>query len=143
MAKKKVIINRLCEGNYQTVGFGSLIIEGVVKYSFATLERPNLHNKFSVSSIPVGKYEAQRIVRHSNKKDAILLFGTEPRTEILIHSGNYKEHSQGCILIGESFFDINKDGVYDITNSNATIKNLMSFIDKDEHITVEVKKLNV
>lgn len=140
-----IFINRLNEGNYQTVGLGSLYLQGEHIMTFATLERPNLHNRRNVSSIPDGVYKAEKILRASNGNKAIWLDEekTKPRTAILIHSGNYNTHTQGCILIGVDFSDINHDGVYDVTSSNITVDDLYDAIPDDYSIKVVIRKMKV
>lgn len=69
-----------------------------------TLERPWHNNKIGESCIPAGTY---RVTKRDPERYhwarfpmAFELHGTEPRTHILIHPGNYIEHSNGCILVG-------------------------------------------
>jgi hypothetical protein len=51
---------------------------------------------------------------------------------ILIHAGNYNRDTHGCILLGKSFSDIDKDGYLDIISSKLTLNAVMSLIkDKD------------
>lgn len=139
----KILINRINEGHKETLGTGTLFIDGVAKFNFCSLERPNLHNQFNVSSIPAGLYSAQKIRRSSNGKKAILLNGTQPRIAILIHSGNYYDDTQGCILLGDRFDDADHNGIYDVINSNDTVNTLFDLIPDHCIITIEIRKLLV
>lgn len=58
-----------------------------------TLERPEVQ-------VPPGTYQIE--IRHSPRFNRPLphLLNTEPRTDILIHSGNWPRDTDGCILVG-------------------------------------------
>lgn len=136
-------INRIIEGYHETLGHGTLYVNDKPIFDFCTLERPNLHNKKFVSSIPQGVYDAEKIRRGSNGKKALLLYDTEPRTSILIHSGNYYDHTQGCILAGNRFADADKNGIYDVINSDDTVNKIFDLIPDNATIQVHIKKMAV
>ena len=139
--KALILINRIAEGNKETLGHGTLFLDDKPMFDFCSLERPNLHNQKNISSIPAGIYHASKERRNSNNNKCILLYGTEPRTSILIHSGNYYDHTEGCILIGSRFKDIDANGIYDIVESNQTVNTLFDLIPDNADITVQIKKL--
>lgn len=141
--KALIKINRIKEGYKETLGTGTLFVDDVAKFDFCVLERPNLHNERNVSSIPAGIYSASKIRRGSNNKKAILLAGTQPRTEILIHSGNYYDDSEGCLLIGSRFTDVDHNGIYDVIESNDTVNTLFDLIPDNADLTVEIIKMMV
>ena len=66
-----------------------------------TLECPWKNNEFRVSCIPEGKYKC---IWHNSPKFGwtYLVTGTEPRTQILFHVGNYPRDTWGCILLGKT-----------------------------------------
>lgn len=66
-----------------------------------TLECPWKNNEFRVSCIPVGRYKC---IWHNSPKFGwtYLVTGTEPRTQILFHVGNYPKDTWGCILLGKT-----------------------------------------
>lgn len=105
---------------------------GLLLFSCRTLELPWLENKTKISCIPEGAYKCSWT--YSPKFKTILpeLENVPGRTAIRIHSGNYaslkKSHSQGCILVGTDFDDINKDGIIDIINSRSTFLALKSVL---------------
>ena len=43
------------------------------------------------------------------------------RSGVCIHKGNYFTQILGCIIVGDSHTDINKDGYKDVTNSGKTL----------------------
>lgn len=71
-----------------------------------TLENTWLDNLSGLSCIPPGCYNmtTKRYgwVWDRYKKPVPILLGVEPRTEILIHPGNYAKDTLGCILVGDS-----------------------------------------
>lgn len=84
--------------------------EGVLTvddFSCYTLELPWRDNARGKSCIPAGRYPC-RIVRSPRFGRVYGVFGTSPRANILIHSGNFagdvdkglRSHVQGCILLG-------------------------------------------
>ena len=83
---------------------GTLFLNGAQECF--TLELPWKANQFQVSCIPEGRYKLSK--RHSQKfGHHILLHGTEPRTLILIHSGNTTADILGCILVGMAKGNLN------------------------------------
>ena len=63
-----------------------------------TLELPWKSNKVDVSCIPEGAYRVQR--DRTGKHQAYKVTDVKGRTGIEFHVGNYKEDTQGCILVG-------------------------------------------
>lgn len=89
-----------------------------------TLELPDLDNQQNISCIPAGRYRCKKIVSPS-LGPCIDILDVLDRTYIRIHAGNYTSQILGCVLVGDSLKDINRDGVLDVTNSGATLKTLM------------------
>lgn len=96
-----------------------------------TIELPDNGNQKNVSCIPEGKYEVIKIYSPSRGK-CFHILNVKDRSEILIHIGNYvaggKIDSQGCILPGESFVDINGDGLIDIAESTRAMQKLLKYL---------------
>jgi hypothetical protein len=65
-----------------------------------TLERPWLDNQPMVSCIPAGTYQ----VGPNNPEKPWRLQDVPSRTQVDIHKGNTIQDSEGCILVGTSFF---------------------------------------
>lgn len=99
---RELILQRLLTDDQGT--FGAITVGGVL---FHTAELPWRDNHPRVSCIPAGSYLCQW---HSSPRfgSCYKLYGTEPRSEILIHPGNYagdvakgfKSNVEGCILLG-------------------------------------------
>ncbi len=116
--------------------------EGTLLFECVTLELPWLDNKRRISSIPAGKYPVRfRSAKESPSLnyDHIHIYNVPNRSYILVHSGNYNWHVQGCVLVGKEHRDINKDGLLDVTNSKATMAALMKNIPKGTELDVIVR----
>lgn len=108
---------------------GKLIIkklDGTI-FSCDTLELPYKNNQHDISCISQGTYLCSLKPFHNTKMYE--LSPTAPRTGIFIHSGNEYTDVLGCILLGDSYSDINSDGQLDVINSKNTITAMMSFVD--------------
>jgi len=132
---KKLIIRRINDDGKQTQGKGELYdADDKCLLRFATLEPPWLNNVIGKSCIPSGNYSVKP--RYSIKYGYhFIVENTSPRELVLFHVGNYmasknpktkKSDSTGCILVGESFKDINRDGELDICSSAAVMKKLLA-----------------
>ncbi len=128
---KKALLVRLIDNGIQTQGTFRLFDE-IAKEIFKclTLERPWLNNQHGISCIPTGKYIVQWSHMNSVNKDHYQVFSVASRTAIFIHGGNRFADSHGCILLGYSEADIDKDGNMDITNSGNAIKDFESLLNK-------------
>lgn len=62
--------------------------------------------------------ESEKYGKHFYVKDV------PGRDYILIHPGNFVSQTEGCILIGRNFTDLNGDGLRDVTDSKATMNML-------------------
>lgn len=99
-----VTLQRVTTGDDGT--FGEIVAGGL---RLATGELPWRDNARGRSCIPAGRYTARW---HKSPRFGFVyrLDGTEPRSEILIHSGNFagdvekgrKSDVEGCILLGIS-----------------------------------------
>lgn len=120
------ILTRLSDNGVETRG-NLLINYGDKKFSCNTLELPWKDNQHDISCIPAGTYQCSLQPFHNTKMYE--LSPTAPRTGIFIHSGNYDTDVLGCILLGDSYSDINHDGQQDILNSRNTVTAMMDFVD--------------
>ena len=126
---------RLQQNDTQTLG-RFLAFEGLFKiFECVTLELPDRDNQTSISCVKAGKYKCIR--RISPKYgETFILVDVEGREYILIHWGNYYTNTEGCILVGNDFYDINKDGYQDITSSKNTFKKMMKLMPEEFELTI-------
>ena len=119
----------------QTEGELYVIQNGKIIYQCVTLELPWRNNARRVSCVPDGTYKC--VKRTSPKYGHHWhLLNVPNRDLILIHSGNYNHHTLGCILVGKSFRDINKDGLEDVTDSVRTMNELRALLPDSFEIDV-------
>ena len=131
----KVVINRLLDTGKSTLG--KLTIHDELKECFSckTLELSWKNNKRSVSCIPRGEYlvTARFSAKHG---EHFLINEVEGREYVLIHSANYHYQLRGCIAVGKTYADIDKDGEIDITSSRDTMDKLLSLLPESFYITI-------
>ena len=135
------VLTRLNSDDSQTIGHLNIYNEKKVVVNFSTLELAHKRNERSVSRIPSGRYEC--VMRSSEKYgNHVHLLGVPNRTFILIHSGNFHQHTKGCILIGDGLVDINNDGKLDVTNSKNSMRTLIRFLEKEDSFYLTVLDLD-
>jgi len=119
----------------QALGDLTIFDDDELIFSCKTLELPWKNNKRNISCIPEGTYEVKK--RYSEKyKNHFHVLNVPDRAYILIHSGNYYTHTQGCILAGEKHTDINADGFRDVTSSRKTMALLNQNLPDKFEITI-------
>lgn len=113
--------------------------EITIKQGGATFQCKTLELK---KCIPKGTYTVKWTFSPRFMKYTYELQNVKGWTGIRIHAGNYawgrKIDTEGCILLGELFQDINKDGVADIINSGKTIEAFNRFLNK-KSFTLTIK----
>jgi hypothetical protein len=111
----------------QTTGRLVVFDDDKVILQCCTLELPWNGNQHNVSCIPEGKYEVSKIYSPTKGK-CFLLNSVPDRSEIMIHKGNFKDDTRGCILPGLFFEDINDDGNLDVVESTKTMNKLLNLL---------------
>jgi hypothetical protein len=100
-------------------------------FNCKSFELPELGNKKKVSCIPEGVYKVFKIYSPTKGK-CFELHDVQGRSNILIHVGNYasgnKVDTEGCILVGLRFVDINEDGNIDVADSVKAMAILLSIL---------------
>jgi len=132
---KKLVIKRISDDGKQTLGRATLYDCTAKVFEFVTLEPAWENNEKRISCIPAGTYKvlpriSAKYNYHFHVQDV------DGRSSILLHVGNYRKDSTGCILVGKTFADINKDGEMDITASKVTLEKLLYFA--PEGFTLEI-----
>lgn len=132
----KVAIDRLTEGEKQTEGLLTVFLDDKKIFNCYSLELPWLDNQHQVSCIPKGTYNVEK--RYSTKyKHHFHVLDVPNRSYILIHNGNYNWHTKGCILVGKTLTDINKDGLRDTTSSVETLNKLNEILPNTFKLTIK------
>lgn len=123
----KVEILRTSDNGIQTEGVMYVIKDERIVFECNTLELPWKDNKTRESCVPSGTYE---VVKHNSPKFGLCFWlqKVKNRSQILIHKGNYYTDILGCILVGDKFSDINKDGQIDVVNSGKTMEKLLKIL---------------
>lgn len=120
----KAYLMRLMENDSRTLG-RMILFDGVnPAWSGVTLELPWKDNQNKKSCIPKGIYSAA-LVESPKFGKVFQVENVSGRSGILFHAGNYPKDTQGCILIGVNFRDLDGDREQDIESSRAAMKSLM------------------
>lgn len=132
----KAVIIREVSQKRQTLGTLTLFnTQGKLIFECKTLELPDLKNQKQVSCIPKGNY---KITPRTSPKYGLhfLVNNVKNRDAILIHHGNYYTDILGCILVGSTHSDINKDGLLDVVSSKITLKKLLELAPNGFELTI-------
>lgn len=133
----RILVQRFWqEDDKQT--FGSIDIlnarNGIVLSGYV-IEPPDKNNANNISRIPEGEYKAE--FRTSPKYGKhIHILDVHSRSFILIHAGNYYTNTEGCLIVGYDFADINHDGLNDVTRSKNFLKDMLSLLPNDFYIKI-------
>jgi hypothetical protein len=121
--KKVATLNRTTLSDKQTTGYINAINNEKSLFCYSLERGVDLR-------IPNGTYEC--VWTFSPKFLKYMYLVQVPNMSgIRIHGGNYWFDTTGCILLGDSFSDINKDGKLDILNSKATVKKFEDFYNRE------------
>jgi hypothetical protein len=136
--KAKIKITRLRDNGSQTIG-EAVAIYGDNSIEFVTLEPSWIFNKSNVSCIPAGCYNAKK--RHSSREGRhFQVLDVKDRSYILIHSGNYRKNTEGCILVGSRFQLLNSDQMVDVVNSRNTLSSLRDIMPSEFAVDISWHK---
>jgi len=131
----KVLLVRISSNAYQSQSILDIYDNIGSIFNCKALELPSLRNQKRISRIPAGRYLV--VKRHSEKYGHHYHVTNVPnRSFILFHSGNYNTNTQGCIILGKDFIDINDDGQLDVINSRDTMKVFNHILPKEFYLTV-------
>lgn len=126
----KLKIYRNTDDGIQTLGFMQVLNEFLkVIFSCVTLERPWKNNAKEISCIPADVYKCRK--KAPTKKIPywhIEVLDVPGRDGVCIHIANFFFEIEGCIAVGASYYDLNKDGLADVTESSKTFTKLMAML---------------
>lgn len=104
--------------------FGVLRLNG--RAWCVTLEPPEHDNAKNISRIPRGEYVCRRV--RSPRFGVVFEVTDVPgRTHILLHPGNMLSDTQGCVLLGRNFGQL--QGGRAVLNSGSTFASFMEAMD--------------
>lgn len=86
-----------------------------------TIELPWRDNESMVSCIPAGRYPMAFTMSNRFKKKLWEVKNVKGRAGIRIHSANKASELQGCIALGMTRVDVDRDGVMDIGRSRGAM----------------------
>jgi hypothetical protein len=115
----KLKIVRLTQIPSQTLGRFWLFDKYKEIFTGCTLEPGN--------PIPVGKYHLTLYKSPKFKIPVILIKDVPGHEYVEIHPLNFFSETNLCIGVGNSFLDMNSDGLQDITKSRETFDRLIKF----------------
>lgn len=106
-------------------------------FNFCVLELPNYDNAVNISCIPKGLYKAKKRISPGKGYEVIEFINVPNRTYIQAHYGNYTRQLLGCQLYGDGLKYLDNDDIIDITNSEKTIKKLLSILPDEFEILIK------
>lgn len=133
----ELLITRLKSYPQQTQSIFLIVDKNLkIHLSGVILELPANANTREISRIPEGVYNCSkhRSPRHGLCFSIHHVFG---RDNLLIHVGNYVYQTEGCLLPGSSFQDINADGLMDVVNSRKTLDEMLDFLPNKFKLTIK------
>ena len=137
---KTIIVQRYWGDKNQTLGNCSVLGDDLrLLFGSLSLERGWRENKRGESCIPVGQYPVRLEYSNKFKTDLWEIKNVPARSECKFHSANYWYQLNGCIALGRSTADINKDGYLDITSSKSTMKAFHKAMGTDKEAILIVK----
>jgi len=108
------------------------------KFNCRTLELPWKLNQPFISCIPRGIYKVEWTRSFKFPLGSYEIKNVPNRSGVRIHAGNFFFNVDGCILLGETYGDINHDAWADILNSRATVKKMEDFLQR-KPFTLEIR----
>lgn len=126
-------LKRVKQNDFAT--YGRLYAEDATEIC-VTLEPPWRDNLKGASCIPAGTYEAARYLSPMRGYTVPCLFNVPGRSAIEIHKGNLPIDTEGCILVGSAFGDL--QGQPGITGSKLAFVKLMTEIQNVDRVTIGI-----
>jgi hypothetical protein len=132
---KVIKILRLEDDSNQSLSFGWVFDRVTKLFEFRVLELPWKKNRKRISCIPKGLYDVEKF--NSPTFGNVFLFNdVQSRDMIEMHPGNYNKDTLGCLLPGEGFTDINRDGLLDVVSSRNTMEHLWDLMPDEFKIEI-------
>lgn len=131
----RLALHRLMDLEERTLG-RLIVFKGLnVVASFATLELPWRNNQRNISRIPSALYSVSP--RYSARFGQHLhVLDVPNRSHILFHVGNWPRNTDGCILVGMGFADIDNDGLLEVASSRIAMNQLNELVTEKTELIV-------
>lgn len=123
----KAFLTRLRDDGRQTLGVLRIYDDLDKLFECKTLEPAWKNNQPKESCIPTGKYivTPRTSPKFGNHYHILNVPG---RDWVLFHAGNFRESTEGCVLVGKDFGDLNKDGRPDLLFSRVILDHLLNVV---------------
>lgn len=135
----RLLVLRKEQDENGTWGVAELFVGPIRVFTCHTLELPWRYNEARVSCIQAGTYPAVLTYSPRFKKKLWEVLNVKGRSAIRIHAANYVRELQGCIALGMSRVDIDKDGTMDVARSKEAMELFMTACYPHQTMTVEVR----
>ena len=122
---------RICRNDEGT--YGVLVIDNMP--FCLTFELPWKGNMQDISCIPEGVYLCRR-TNSPSKGEVYEVLDVPGRTDILFHTGNTSDDTEGCILLGQYFGRVK--GKWGVLNSRTTLYNFMERLQGQDTIALQI-----
>lgn len=132
---QEAFLIRLFDNGRETLGQFLLFKNWEIIFQCKMLELPWKDNLNNVSCIPKGRYKIEPIESPERGKYFSIPY-VQNRELIRIHIANYVRELQGCQAPGSRFYDIDKDGLLDVTDSKRTLEILVGLIPRPIKYTI-------
>lgn len=135
----KLEVQRQSDNGIQTLGdLFVLDDKDATVFKCDTLELPYMNNQSRISCIPKGIYFCKKVAASKAIPYPHISIQDVPgRSGICIHKANYVTQLKGCIAVGASEVDMNKDGQKDVTSSGITFDKLMAVLPNEFKLTIK------
>ena len=134
---KRLVLDRLRTEADRTLGWLH-VYDGLSEVGrFAVLELPWRDNARNISCIPTGMYTITPEVS-TRFKDHFRVHGVEGRSGILGHRGNFPRDTQGCLLLGLRFADLDADGLFDVAHSESAFRLLSALLKGEDEAILHI-----
>jgi hypothetical protein len=126
IAEKTLVLLRLAESSHHDRTWGRLSVFDMLQavVDFSTIELPWLENKRNISRIPEGKYRwvVEQSPDHFRGIPFVRILDVPGRSGILGHVGCFPRNTEGCVLMGMRFADLDGDGLFDAAESEKAMR---------------------
>lgn len=141
--KIRVLIERQPDNGIETIGDFFIYENDSQIFTCKSLELPFKGNKRGESCIPADTYECEKLLKsESIPYPHIAIKNVPNRDGIKIHKITYVKNLRGCIGVGMSLADFNKDGVDDIAYSTVALEKILSLLPDEFELTISYKNQN-